>query len=63
MIKNIFILGCGAWGTTQALILNNNNCSVSVWGHDKKVIEDINTNNQNNVYLPDILLPKNIKFT
>ena len=24
---------------------------------------DINTNNQNNVYLPDILLPKNIKFT
>lgn len=63
MIKKISILGCGAWGTTQGILLKQNGYQVSVWGHDRDLINNIINKKENEIYLPRIPLPEGIEFT
>lgn len=58
----ISVLGCGAWGTTLAKILAENNQDVLLWCHDQAVAESV-AQKQVNDYLPGIKLPANIKTT
>lgn len=58
----ISVLGCGAWGTTLAKILAENDQDVLLWCHDQTVAESV-AQKQVNDYLPGIKLPANIKTT
>lgn len=59
----ITVLGSGSWGTTLALILNQNNHLVTCWSIDEKDINDINTSRENKKFLPGVTLPGRIKFS
>jgi len=60
---NILVVGAGSWGTALAKILAKNIEIVSLYGRNQDVVHDIATYHKNSAYLPQIVLPKNIKAT
>jgi glycerol-3-phosphate dehydrogenase (NAD(P)+) len=61
--KNIGVIGGGAFGTAIARILALKNMNVSLWCFDPKTAEDINSHHINSQFLPDVVLPENLKAT
>lgn len=59
----IGIIGMGAFGTALALTATRAETDVLCWARDNNVIDDINNNRLNQKYLPNIILPANIKAT
>jgi glycerol-3-phosphate dehydrogenase (NAD(P)+) len=59
-MKNISILGSGAWGTSIANLVAKNNHNVKIWSIIPKVTKEINEKNTNNYFLPNISLSKNL---
>lgn len=62
-MKQITILGAGAWGTAIATLLADNGHSVLLWCHEPEVAQGINKNHSNQHYLPGILLSERITAT
>jgi glycerol-3-phosphate dehydrogenase (NAD(P)+) len=56
------VLGAGAWGTALAKMLRQNGQSVTLWGHNPAVLEDIRLRAENTRYLPGIQLPREINL-
>lgn len=52
----ITVLGAGSWGTALSVVLVDNGHKVCLWGRDPAVLSNIETNNCNSKYLPDIKL-------
>lgn len=63
MSSKIAILGSGAWGTTLGKVLTEAGHSVTIWGIEEDVIEQIETQHIQPSRLPDVLLPKNLHAT
>ena len=63
MIKKISVLGCGAWGTTQSILMNKNGCEIYLWAHSQELAESITNKRSNEIYLPGIQIPENIKIS
>ena len=61
--QNIGIVGAGSWGTALALVLQEQNLPVTLWGHDARQIAVISERRENTVYLPGIALPQALRFT
>jgi glycerol-3-phosphate dehydrogenase (NAD(P)+) len=59
----VTVLGAGSWGTTLALVLNQNNHLVTCWSFDKNDIESIKKTKENKKFLPGINIPASINFT
>lgn len=59
---NITIIGAGAWGTALAISLAANH-RVTLWARDAAQIEAMRVTRYNQHYLPDILLPANVKLS
>jgi glycerol-3-phosphate dehydrogenase (NAD(P)+) len=59
----VTILGAGSWGTTLALVLNQNNHLVTCWSFDKNDIDEINNLGENKKFLPGLPIPDSINFT
>lgn len=59
-MKHIGILGAGAWGTAIAQVLAKNGNKVVLWAMEKEVVDGINNNNENILFLKGIRLNKNI---
>jgi glycerol-3-phosphate dehydrogenase (NAD(P)+) len=59
----VTVLGAGSWGTTLALVLNQNDHLVSCWSFDKNDIDEINNTGENKKFLPGLSLPDAINFT
>jgi len=59
----VTMLGAGSWGTTLAIILNQNNHQVTCWSFDKRDIEEIKKTGENKKFLPGIIIPDTIDFT
>ena len=57
------VIGAGAWGTTLAMILAENNHQVVVWAHDEQIADAINNRHENTVLFPGIALPRSIAAT
>ena len=59
----IAVIGAGSWGTTLACLLAEKEYDVSLWAFEKDLVETIYNTGINSVYLPDVLLPSNLKVT
>lgn len=58
--KPIAVLGAGSWGTALAIQLARSNGTVTLWGHDAKLMADIAEQRMNERYLPGIPLPNEL---
>ncbi|MFA5069164.1 MAG: NAD(P)H-dependent glycerol-3-phosphate dehydrogenase [Candidatus Omnitrophota bacterium] len=61
--KRITILGDGGWGTTLAVLLAGKGLRICLWSAFKDNAARINEKRENTVFLPGIVLPKNIIVT
>ena len=60
----IGIVGSGGWGTALALVASRNgNNQVTIWSRNKEQCDNINKTRQNQTYLPNIIIPKEVKIT
>ena len=59
----VTVLGAGSWGTTLALVLNQNNNMVTCWSFDKNDVDSIKKSKENMKFLPGINIPDRINFS
>lgn len=57
------VLGAGSFGTTLALVLNDNNHDIICWSYEQQTIDDIQSTRTNKKFLPGVNIPKSINFT
>lgn len=62
MKLRVGLLGGGSWGTTVAALVARN-APVTLWARDTETVDEINTNNSNEKYLPGAKLPKQLTAT
>lgn len=62
-MKNISVLGAGAWGTALAHIAASNGKKVVLWAREPELIDEIETKRRNTLFLPDVDLNENITPT
>jgi glycerol-3-phosphate dehydrogenase (NAD(P)+) len=62
-MKQITILGEGAWGTALASILADNGYEPLIWGYHADSCSEINTNHTNSKFLPNSVLSTKIQAT
>ncbi|MBC2704597.1 NAD(P)H-dependent glycerol-3-phosphate dehydrogenase [Desulfobacula sp.] len=56
----IGVVGAGAWGTALAKLLADKGFVLNLWVFEQEVKEQIETDRENKVFLPNIKLPDNI---
>ncbi len=63
--NRVSIIGAGSWGTSiaKSIAEKDPSLTVSMWAYEKSLIRSINEKNLNDLFLPDIPLPKNIVAT
>src|SRR5690606_4454722 len=61
--QKVGIAGAGSWGTALGMLLHNNGCHVTIWGHDAPALERIRTEGESKVYLPGVRIPEGLHFT
>lgn len=61
MSAKIGILGAGAWGTAVAKVIADKGHAVDIWSHEESTAEDINLRHQNTAFLPEVLLPEQLR--
>jgi glycerol-3-phosphate dehydrogenase (NAD(P)+) len=59
----ISVIGAGSWGTTLACLLSDKGFDVTLWVYEKELAEEINKIRINKTYLPDVLIPDDIRVT
>lgn len=59
--NQIAVIGAGAFGTAMACVSARKGNKTLLWGRDKSVCDEINTNHTNSKYLGKTILPKNIE--
>jgi glycerol-3-phosphate dehydrogenase (NAD(P)+) len=62
-VKRLAIIGGGAWGTALAIIARRAGANVTLWARDPAVVDAINRQHENLVYLPAIALDPAIAAT
>ena len=63
MASDIGVVGAGAWGTALAKVLAGKGERVTLWCHGADSFRQIVETSENRVYLPGILLPREIRIT
>ena len=62
-MARVSVLGTGAWGTTLAQVLSDAGHEVLIWGRNTHVVDEINSSRTNSKFLPEIVLPENVRAT
>jgi glycerol-3-phosphate dehydrogenase (NAD(P)+) len=62
-IETTAILGAGGWGTALAALWAKDGRDILLWGHDAARVEQLRHTRVNQVYLPNVTLPKNVRLT
>lgn len=62
-MKKVSVIGAGSWGTAIAFVLAENGHDCLLWARREVQSAEINKDNKNNAYLPDVALPQNLKAT
>jgi len=59
----ISVIGAGSWGTALAYLLSDKGYEVTLWGHEKDLVEEMGRTRTNGTYLPEIRLPDDLRIT
>ena len=59
----VAVIGAGGWGTALACLLDNAGHHVCMWVRREAAYQQLQRTNENRAYLPDIRLPKTLRFT
>ncbi|MCX7913430.1 MAG: NAD(P)-dependent glycerol-3-phosphate dehydrogenase, partial [Thermodesulfovibrionales bacterium] len=59
----ISVIGAGSWGTTLASLLADKGYDVVIWAREREVVDYINNQKENKLYLPGFILPESLKAT
>jgi glycerol-3-phosphate dehydrogenase (NAD(P)+) len=62
-ITTIGVIGAGAWGTALARHVAEKGLSVTLWAHEKEVVDAIQSRHENLPYLPTVRLPASLRVT
>jgi glycerol-3-phosphate dehydrogenase (NAD(P)+) len=57
------VIGAGAWGTALAQALSSDGGDVLLWARETALVEEINRNRRNSLYLPSAALAPTIRAT
>ena len=57
----IGVAGAGSWGTALADLLAGKGFRVDLWAYEPEVVESINSERENRLFLPEIILHKNLR--
>ncbi|MCB0722903.1 MAG: NAD(P)-dependent glycerol-3-phosphate dehydrogenase [Ignavibacteriae bacterium] len=60
---NVSVLGAGGWGTTLAILLNENGHNVTLWEYNPDYAETMRKFRENFYFLPKVNIPKSINIT
>lgn len=60
---NICTIGSGSWGIALSMLLFDNGHNVKIWSRNENEVEEINNKHTATRYLPEIVIPKEIKAT
>ena len=61
MARRIAVIGAGSWGTTLASLLGDNGHDVHLWAREKDVVDEINSQRKNSIYLKGAKISGNVK--
>ena len=61
--RRVAVVGAGAWGTTLADLLVRKDLSVTIWAREPEVVEGINRDHVNAIFLPDAPLAPGLRAT
>lgn len=59
----VAVIGAGSWGTALASVLADKGDQVTLWSYEPECAESINAQNENQLFLPGITLPPNLRAT
>ncbi|NQZ14037.1 MAG: NAD(P)-dependent glycerol-3-phosphate dehydrogenase [Alphaproteobacteria bacterium] len=62
-MHKIGVIGAGAWGTALSQALANTGRDVVIWAREEEVVESINNENENKLYLKEVSLNEALKAT
>jgi len=62
-LPTIGVIGAGAWGTALAQMLSSDGREVLLWAYEPEVMDAINTEHRNPLYLPSATLAATIRAT
>ena len=60
---NVSVLGAGSWGTTLAIVLDNNGHNTTLWEYKRSYAKKLQKTRVNDIYLPKVKLSESIKIT
>lgn len=60
-IRNIAVVGGGAWGTALAITASRAGLPVILWAREPEVVQSICDTHQNHLFLPGYALPKEVR--
>ena len=62
-IHRIGVIGAGAWGTALAKYLAEKGLDTRLWAYEREVVDAINRQHENPVFLPGVALPPSLVAT
>lgn len=63
MVKRIAIIGAGSWGTALSIVAARAGHQVKLWARNPEIVDSINRNHVNSVYLAGSAVPSNVWAT
>jgi glycerol-3-phosphate dehydrogenase (NAD(P)+) len=63
MVKNVSVIGSGAWGTALAIVAAHAGSRVTLWGRSSESVQEINSSHTHQTVFKHISLPKEIVAT
>lgn len=63
MVKRVAIIGAGSWGTALAVVAARAGHEVQLWAHNADVVDSINRDHVNSVYLTGTPVPPSVRAT
>jgi glycerol-3-phosphate dehydrogenase (NAD(P)+) len=61
--KRIAVIGAGSWGTALAIVAARSGHEVKLWSRNERVVQSINQEHVNSVYLAGTTVPRNVQAT
>jgi glycerol-3-phosphate dehydrogenase (NAD(P)+) len=60
---HVAVIGAGAWGTALAVVAAANAEAVLLWAREPEVVESLNRNRENRLFLPGLTVPDRVHAT